>query len=541
ESPAAPRSVNSQITEGLERTILKALEKDPARRQQSAKELREDLTRFDGAESNTVHWRRWLVGAGAGVALVLAWNFLDLTPPQRIASLAVLPLENLSHDPEQDFFADGMTDEIITQLQQLRGLRVISRTSIMRYKDEPKPLSEIREELNVGAVVEGSVLRSGERLRITARLIDASSEESLWAKQYERDTENVLALLDDVARDIAQEIHIALTPLEEDRLAKANPVKPAAYSAYLKGRFYLAQASPEGMLKALDYFQEAVREDPTYAAAYSGLADVYELLGFHGILLPKDAYPSALEAAQRAIELDPELAEAHTSLARIKIGHEWDWSGADREYRLAISLNPNYVRARTYYSNCLLIMGRVDEAVAEAHKASELDPISPSTLTTSAWTLHLAGQDEASADFLRTALELDPTFQIARRGLGELYEETGRPEEAFSEYQKADVIGGLTEEELSVFATAFDSGGLDAYWRMWIDRNQEEIDEGDVWTYYTARLYARVGDHDRTLEWLERAYEEHHDRLVLLKVEPVFAALRSDPRFVDLVRRVGLP
>ncbi|MCL5005864.1 MAG: tetratricopeptide repeat protein, partial [Acidobacteria bacterium] len=328
----------------------------------------------------------WLAGIGLGVvgllAVVLLAVFIHRGPPSvasipAIHSLAVLPLENLSGDPEQEYFADGMTGELITDLGTISALRVISRQSVMRYKDSKKPLPEIARELNVDAIVEGTVRRSGDRVRITANLLYAPTDRHLWSETYERDLRDVLSLQDEVARSIASQIKIKVTPQEHARLASARPVNPEAHRFYLLGRSYWNKRTAEGFKIAIGHFQRAIEIDPTYASAYAGLADSYILLSNYGLLPPKEAMPRGTAVAQKALVIDESLAEAHTSLAWACTEYDWNWPVCEREYKRAIELNPNYATAHHWYGDYLSAMGRHREAIAELERAQQFNPLSP--------------------------------------------------------------------------------------------------------------------------------------------------------------------
>ncbi len=365
-------------------------------------------------------------------------------PPPVIRSLAVLPLENLSGDASQDYFSDGMTDELITELGQISELRVISRTSAMTYKGAHKSLPQIARDLNVDAVVEGTVLRSGNQVRITAQLILAAADKHLWAQSYEGDLRDTFALQKQVARSIAEQIRIELTPHEQAALKNVKRVNPDAYEAYLKGRYFWNKRTADGLKKAIDYFNQAIEKDPSYAPAYAGLADSYALLGDweYGVLAPKEAYPKAKAAATKAIELDSTLGEAHISLAFCLDGYDWDWESAGREFRRGIELNPGYATGHHWYAWHLTALGRNGEAVAEIKKAESLDPLSLIISADLAEELLIAHRYDEAITQSRKTMDLDPRFAVAHYELGQAFVQKHMYNEAIAELQKAIELSG---------------------------------------------------------------------------------------------------
>src|SRR5579859_5584894 len=390
-------------------------------------------------------------GIAVAVAIVLALSmfagFLALrsaTRPTGIQSLAVLPLDNFSGDTSQDYFADGMTDELITNLAQIRALRVVSRTSVMMYKGTRKPLRQIGRELNVDAVVEGSVLLSGDQVRITAQLIQVPTDKHLWAKSYEGDVRDTLVVQKEVARAIAEEIRIEVTPREEATLKSTRKIDPAAYEAYLKGRYFWNERTTEGLENAANYFNQAIARDPKYAAAYSGLADTYALLGDwqYAAMRPSEAMPKAVFAARRALELDDSLGEAHASLAFCLEGFNWDFAAADKEFQRAVELSPGYATAHHWYAWHLSLLGRNTEAIAEMRKAESLDPLSLIINADLAELLLIAHSYDESIQQSRKTIEMDPNFALAHNQLGQAYLQKQTPIEAITELQKAAELSG---------------------------------------------------------------------------------------------------
>jgi TolB-like protein/DNA-binding winged helix-turn-helix (wHTH) protein/Flp pilus assembly protein TadD len=488
-------------------------------------------------------WR--LAAAGFAVVALFAvlvglnvggWQerLLGGAAPGQITSLAVLPLENLSGDPEQEYFADGMTDALISDLGKIEALRVISRTSVMQYKQVRKPLPEIARELDVDAVIEGSVLRAGKQVRITVQLMRAEPEEQLWSQSYQRDLSEILALQREVARAIAREIKIVVTPEEETRLAGARASNPGAYEAYLKGRYQNSTA--KGTKLAIEYFQQALEKDPNYAPAYAGLAQAYNIARRRGVLPRKEAITRAKAAVEKALEIDPTLGEAHTSLARIRFSHDRDWSGAERAFKRAIELNPNNAATHHWYGHYLIQVGRMDESLTVARRLVEIDPISPGMNAHLGWAYFYARQYDRAIDQYRKALELDPNRISAHAGLGRAYLQKGMHEDAIAEFQKAVDLGGWMKHDLG-YAYAVTGKREEAV------KTLEELLEQGKGAQPTglAQLYGALGEKDQAFAWLEKAYEEHDSWLGMLKADPHYDSLRSDPRFETLLQRMNFP
>ncbi len=479
-------------------------------------------------------WR--LAAAGFAVVALLAVlvglnvgglrdRFFGVAPGE-ITSIAVLPLDNLMGDPEQDYFVDGMHEALIAHLAKIGALKVISRTSVMQYKEARKPVPEIARELGVDGVIEGSVLRAGDRVRITARLIRGATDEHLWTQSYERDLSNILALQSEVARAIAKEIKIAVTPEEEERLASARPVNPEAHEAYLKGRYHFEQFTQDGSRMATEYFQEAIQKDPNHAPAYAGLAESYLFQG---------ASERAREAAVKALEIDETSSEAHASLGVIK-NSDLDWAGADKEFKRAIELNPNNAPAHHRYGHYLMQVGRMDESLTLARRAVEIDPVSSSMNEHLGWVYLYTRQYDRAIDQYRKILELDPNRIRAHIGLGRAYLQKGMHEDAIAEFQKALDLGGWMKHDLG-YAYAVTGKREEA-----VKTLEELLEQGKgVSPTGLARLYGALGEKDQAFAWLEKAYEEHEGWLRMLKADPHYDSLRSDPRFHSLLRRMNFP
>jgi TolB-like protein/DNA-binding winged helix-turn-helix (wHTH) protein/Tfp pilus assembly protein PilF len=458
-----------------------------------------------------------------------------------IRSIAVLPLDNLSKDPSQDYFSDGITDALTTELAQIGSLRVISRTSAMHFKGTRETLPEIGRELNVDAVVEGSITRSENRVRITAQLIEAPSDRHLWAKSYERDLKDILTLQDEVARDIAKEIRVKLTPEERTRLATVRPIDPAAHEAYLKGRYYLNKRTEEGFGRAIEYFSEAIQKDPNYALGHSGLADSYVLLGEYSLTPAKEAFTKAREAAAKALELDDSLAEAHNALAAVKEDYDWDWLGAEREFQRAIELNPGYATAHQWYAELLSELGRHEQALAQIKQGQQLDPFSLIVNVVYADALRTAGEDDLAIEQLRKTLEIDPNFAHAHFHFGMTYLREGTFAEAIAEFQKAATLSPNVTDYKGGLGYAYARAGKRAEARKVLNELKERSRRRYVSWFYIAVIYAGLNEKDQAFTCLEKAYAQHEQGFVVMNREPMFDPLRSDPRFADLLLRMNLP
>jgi TolB-like protein/DNA-binding winged helix-turn-helix (wHTH) protein/Flp pilus assembly protein TadD len=482
--------------------------------------------------------------AGIVVAGVLSTaifvRYRRTTAPPAIKSLAVLPLKNLSGDPAQDYFADGMTEELIGRLSNIHGLNVISRTSVMRFKDTRQTVPEIAQTLHVDAIVEGSVIREGDRVRVNAQLIRAATDQHLWAAEYNREYRSILALQEDLAQTIARQIKVTMAPHAR---ADDAAISPEAYENYLKGRYYFSQRTGDALKRSIGYFQQAIAADPNYALAYCGLADAYALLGFRGAVPSRDTLAQAKEAALKAIELDDTLGEPHASLAFIAETHEWDWAAAEREYKRALELDPGDARAHHWYAGYLMYVGRFDEGIAEARRARELDPLSMPINNALAGRLLVAGRyDEALAQ-VRTTLDIDPHFAPAHQTLGWAYLRQGKNEEAIREFQQAVESSGNTDLDLTLdlgFAYATVGRRDDAV--KILDALKRQQSQGLVPAAAIGILYGALGDLDQAFNWLQKGYAERDPELTYLKVPGRrYEPLRHDPRFQQLVERMHFP
>jgi len=458
-------------------------------------------------------------------------------------SLVVLPLENLSGDKEQDYFADGMTDELIANLAKIRSLHVISRSTAMAYKGIRKPLSEIARELNVDAVVEGTVMRVGNRVRITAELVQVSTDHHLWADTYESQMGDVLALQNRVSSAIVNEIRINLTPEERERLTKAPAVSPEAYENYLKGVYYWNKRSDENLAKAIGYFERAAHLDPQYALAYAGLSDCYAIISaeIFGTMPASEAAPKAKAAALRALELDPTLAQAQTSLATAKFNYDWDWSGASEGFQHAIGLNPSYATAYQRYSLYLIAMGRVQDGFAQIQRARELDPLSISINFSLGWRLYMAREYDRAIAQLQNTLEMDPTYELPHLVVGQAYEQKGDYALAIPELKKAVELSHGTPLMVSALAHAYARSGDRKEAENLLAQLQAKSRTQYVSPYYLAIVCVGLGKNDQAIDWLEKAFADRSNGLVFLKMEPELDDLRSNPRFIALQQKLGFP
>jgi TolB-like protein/DNA-binding winged helix-turn-helix (wHTH) protein len=491
-----------------------------------------------------------LTYALAALALLLAvlistlpWKRFRRAGPEPIQSLAVLPLQNLSGDSAQDYFADGMTEALITDLAKIPGLKVISRTSIMQFKGSNERLPKIARELGVDGIVEGSVLRSGDRVRITAQFVRAATDQHIWAESYERDLRDLVGLEDEVSRSIAIQIRKEIAPPGPQQLAASAAADPQGREDYLKGRYFWNLRTEAGYLKAIDYFQAAINEDPQYAQAYAGSADAYALLGSVPVSkIRNTAMPKAKEMALAALKLDDSLADAHTSLAFVEMHYEWKFREAEQEFKRAIDLNPNYSIAHQWYAIDLAAMGRMDGAVAEIERARQTDPLSAIINTDMAEMLYFARRyDEAVLQALAT-IEMDPNFAHAHRVLGRIYGEKHMFPEAIAEGQRAVALSGDNTWMLLDLASTYGLAGKKTEMQDCMMRAASKSPGGvlpDIGV--SAEIYVELGEVDRAFKVLESLYRRRDGGLILLNADARLDSLKSDPRFQQLLQRIGLP
>lgn len=553
EEPAPVTSLRAGLPLEVDRVLAKALAKNPGERYQHACDLLVDLRSLlkqimPGATPQRIVSKKskknlTLLLGGVLIIIIVFFLLRNIIFPEKaevIDSIAVLPLENLSRDPEQEYFTDGMTENLIANLARISALKVISRTSVMRYKDTDKSLPEIARELNVDAVIEGSVLRAGDRVRITAQLVEAKEDRHIWANTYDRDLNDILDLQSEVARAIAHEIKIELTPGENARLTEERKVNPEAHEAYLKGRYHWNKRTKTDLEKSVVHFEDAIRIDPDYATAYAGLADAYIVLADWGHILPKDGYAKAKEIALRALELDENNAEAHTAYAAALKLHEYKWKEAEEEYKLAIELNPSYATARQWHAEQLWSQGRFDEAFQQIERAQELDPLSLIISTVRGSIYLYARRYDDAIDQCKKALELDSGFWLAHQILGIAYTEKGMYEAALEEKKVTMMLVGAESDKIAALEQAFRRDGIKGIDMWLIEEGIELYDEKYNKPYYYAAAYARVGEIDKAFECLEKTYEVGSMYILYIASEPALDTLRSDARFDDLLRRVGL-
>ena len=496
--------------------------------------------------------RRWSVtrlAVTASAAILVVGSALFLIPQIKkfranpsvaIHSIAVLPLVNLSSDPAQEYFSDGMTDELITRLAQTGSLRVISRTSVIGYKHSVKKAPEIGAELHVDSIVEGTIERVSDRVRIRVQLIRAATDQHIWAESYDRELKDVLQLESDVAREIAQRIgHVASE--QPDRLARERPVSTEAHENYLRGRYRWNQRSESSLRAAINHFQKAIELEPGYAQAYAGIADAYIMMANWGFMPATEGYPKAEAAARRALELDEELAEAHTSLAYANFLYDWDWSGAEKRFRRAIELNPNYATAHHFYSVYLMASGRHAEAQAEIKRARELDPLSIIINSVVGWIYYEGRQYPQAIQECEKTFEMDPNYVPALLDLGSVYLRTGKYDKAIVQFERARNVAEHKGVALSHLAQAHAMSGDKAEARKILLALQEPTGPKFVSAWDLAQIHIALGEKGKALDFLEKAADEHFGWVVILAADPAFDPLRAEPRFKLLQQRVRIP
>jgi TolB-like protein/Tfp pilus assembly protein PilF len=556
----SPRPLPARVPASLRTIVTRCLANQPEHRYQRASEVRAALELIDTsavdahqpAQSTASASRRPLRYSITGVALAVivlgGWwartrNPTGSAPLPRIASLAVLPFGDFSSDPEQQYFADGMTEALIATVAQIRGLRVPSRTSVMRYKRTTRSVPEIARELGVDAVLEGSVVRSADRVRITAQLIRAASDEHMWADTYERELRDILALQSAVARAVARQVQANLTPEEEAKLRRTPLVDPAAHEAYLRGRFFWNRRTTTSLDKAVEYFEQSAGADPNYAPAYAGIAGAYLMLTNWDIASrqPRELMPKSEAAIVRALQIDDSLADAHAVLAYIRLLYDWNLRAAEQEFRRALDLeNPNLPIPRFWYATCLAVRGRMDDAIDAARRGAALDPFSAIFNAGVAWMYHFARRHEEAVVHAKKALELDPQFPVGLVRLGVAYRHLGRPDAAIQTLALARDASGGTSSVRAQLALAYLEGQRGADAQRELRQLVTMSHEGASAAYAIAIVYAGLGNKDEAFRWLERAVEERSAMIAFLTIEPDIDALRSDPRLAAIIARVAI-
>ncbi len=512
----------------LEQVVNKTLAKDREERYQQINDTLIDLRSVKDA-------------FGSGVTRSLQ---VEIEPSP---SIAVLPFANLSADKEQEYFCDGMAEEIINALTQVEGLHVVARTSAFSFRGKQLDIREIGRRLNVGAVLEGSVRRAGARLRITAQLVNVADGYDLWSERYDRDIgelccpEDIFGIQDEISLAIVDKLKVKLLRKERAKLVKRHTEDLVAYDLYLKGRYLWNKRTEDGYQKSLEYFQQAIERDPTYALAYAGIADCYDLLGWYDYLPPKEAFPRAKAAAEKALEMDETLAEAKASLGWISVNYDWDWLAAESKYKRAIELNPSYATAHQWYAEYLSYMGKHDESIAEAKRAQELDPLSIIINNDLGQVFYYARQYDRAIEQLQKTLELDPNFIVAHFFLAFLYAQKAMYGKAIAEVQKAmDLSGGGDSLIVAQLGTIYSCSGRRDEANKVLDKLHGLSKKRYVSPFYIALIYMGLGQNDQAFEWLEKAYEERDHWLETLKVHPMLDSLRSDPRFTKLLKKMRL-
>ena len=555
--PRPPRLLNPKIDRDLSTICLKCLEKDPKRRYSSALALAEDLEHWLKHEPIRAkrsgfftHTRKWvrrkpaiaaLIASSVALAAAMGWNFwkseLFRAAPEK--SIAVLPFQNLSPDPDNAYFADGIQEEILTRLAGIADLKVISRTSTQRYQSKPRNLAQIAKQLGVANILEGSVQKAADQVRVSVQLINAQTDAHLWADTYDRKLTDVFLVETDIAKTIADSLKAKLTRSERQAIAVRPTANPEAYELYLKGRFLWNKRTGADLRKAIDYFNHAIAKDPNYALAYAGLADCYDLLHEYSDLSPKESYPKAKAAAIKALELDDTLGEAHTSLAYSLVNYDWDWRSAEREYQRAIQLNPNYATAHQWYAECLSMLGRHTEAIAEIKRAQQLDPLSLIiNQGVGGKYLYARRYDEAMAQFHRT-LELYPHFPPTHQRLGWCYAQKRMYDEAIAEMQKAVELSGNSTQMIAALGYAYAAAGRRDTAQGIIAELERRSKESYVDDYFVATIFAALGENDEAFALLNKACAERSYWMPWLNIDFQLDNLRSDSRFDALVQRAS--
>jgi len=561
--PTPATRLNPDLLSDLGWITAKLLEKDRKLRYQSAAELRADLKRVKrdtesaGVATSVVSgqlrspWRSRILVAAA-VACVLFLLLIAFAPRNwrqrllsgfgsgRIHSIAVLPFVNVSADPNIEYLSDGITDGIISSLSRVPELRVMARTTVFSYKGRELSPQKVGHDLNVDAVLLGRIAQRGDNLTIQTDLVSVADGSELWGEQYNRKVSDLLTVQGDIAKEIYDNLQPKLTGQEITKLAKHETENAEAYQLYLQGLFYWNKWTQDGFKKASDYFNQAVEKDPNYAQAYAGLADTYNFMGDSGYVAPLQAWQNAKSAATQAVKIDDSLPEGHISLALVREDYDWDWSGAENEFKRAIQLNPNSATAHQWYGDFLTKLGRFEDARLELKKAQELDPLSLLINTTVGRQLYFARQYEAAIDQLQKALDMDPNFVPAQHAIESAYAQNGMFKEAVAERQKVLTLSGNPDLAAAI-GEDYRQSGYPGVLQSWLEGLKEVSKRGYVSPYNIAQIYGRLGEKDQALAWLEQAYNQRDSKLTYMKIEPAFDEIRSQPRFQQLLHRLAFP
>jgi len=558
-SPAPPRSINPEIPPRLEEIINKALHKKRDERYQHAADIRDDL---QGLERDSGSPRAWKAAQEQSLngldvpaipsqaigtqSVATSTSQTGAARPKRVSkkpidSLAVLPFENLSRDAEREYLSDGITGSLINVLATVPKLRVMAQSTVFRYKGHSLDPQSIGSELNVRAVLTGRIMQSGGSLRIGAELVDVATGSQLWGAQYNRASGDIFAIQDEISHEISEKLRLKLTRADKKRLTKRQTDDHEAYGLYLKGRHHWNRWTEDGFYKAIDYFQQAIEKDPTYALAHSGIADSYVLLGWNSYLPPNDAFPKAKAAATRALRIDPDLGEGRAPLAAVLWLHDWQWPEAKAEFEKSIALNPAYPTSNHWHAEYLMTMGRHDEAITRMKKSQALDPLSLIIGDAIGWAYYMVRRFDESIEQLRRTIELDPHYPVTHWVLGLVLRKVGLLEEAVVEAEKSVALSGGSPIMRAALAQTLAAAGQQARASQILDNLVELSRQKYVSPYFLCGIYLGLGQQDRAMEHLEKAYKDHSHWLLYLHIDPSMDGLRPNPPFQNLLRRIGLP
>jgi eukaryotic-like serine/threonine-protein kinase len=530
KEPPSISSINPTVSVEIERVVRKCLEKARENRYQSARELLTDLRAIQKATTKTTD----------SITTSTQTGSVRKRSRKAIDSLAILPFENASNDADAEFLSDGITESIINNLSQLPKLKVMARSTVFRYKGRQLDPLVVAGELGVRAILTGRISQRSDTLVVKTEMVDAGDGSQLWGEQFNRPMADIFAIEEEISREISEKLRLKLSGEQKKRLGKRHTNSTDAYQEYLKGRFHWSKRTREGLQKSIEYFNKAIDIDPNYALAYAGLADAYNIIASYSSSPPSEAFPKARSAATRALALDDALAEAHTSLAFVNLGYDWDWQAAEREFRTALSLNPGYATAHLWYALFLVAMQRHEEALAEMRKAEALDPLSLPIKANLGWLLYMGRDYDAAIAQLKKTLEIEPNFLLARRRLWQVYAIKGMYEESAAEFEKALAIAGEDLETLASQAYFYGLSNKPEEATSLLEELADVSCHHYVPAYFFARIFIGLGDKDRAFKFLEMAYEERYGLLAYMNVEPELDSLRDDPRFADLAERVGL-